>query len=51
MWGELFLFDEVFLVVVDEQGGHGKGDDHAENAQQRATLPSSKSKPPAMVVS
>ena len=29
------MLDDVLLVVIDEQGGHGQGDDHAEDAEQR----------------
>ena len=29
----LFLLDDVFLIVVDEQRRHRQGDNHAEDAE------------------
>ena len=32
----LFLLEDVLLVVVDEEGGHGEGNDHAKDAEEGA---------------
>ena len=32
----LFLLDDELLVVIDEEGGHGEGDNHAEDAEEGA---------------
>ncbi len=32
----LFLLDDELLVVIDEEGSHGEGDNHAEDAEEGA---------------